>query len=101
MQTYKTSRAKENILARIRKELNKKSLPVPYPELDKRQQEPVYTQSGLSDEERFAENFSQLGGKFVFCANKEELLDNLAALYENRGWTKMLCADEQLLAAFS
>lgn len=100
MQTYKTSKSKENILARIRKELNKKSLPVPYPELDKRQQETVYAGSSSSDEERFAENFSQLGGKFVFCANREELLDNLVVLHENRGWKKMLCADEQLLAHF-
>ena len=98
MQTFKTSKSKENILARIRKELTKKSIPVPYPELDKRQQEPVYAKSPLSDEERFAENFIQLGGKFVFCTSKEELLDNLVTLHENRGWKKMLCSDEQLLA---
>ncbi len=99
MQTFKTSKSKENILARIRKELTKKSIPVPYPELDKRQQESIYAKSPLSDEERFAENFIQLGGKFVFCTNKEELLDNLVTLHENRGWKKMLCSDEQLLAA--
>lgn len=97
MQTFKTSKSKENILAKIRKELNKKSMPVPYPELDKRQQEQIYAKSALSDEERFAENFIQLGGKFVFCTDKAELLENLANLYENKGWQKMLCADEQLL----
>lgn len=99
MQTFKTSKSKENILARIRKELNKKALPVPYPELDKRQQEPIYAKSVLSDEERFAEGFIQLGGKFVFCADKTELLANLVNLHENRAWKKMLCADEPLLAA--
>lgn len=98
MQTFKTSKSKENILARIRKELNKKSLPVPYPELDKRQQEQIYAKSTLSEEERFADNFIQLGGKFVFCADKAELLDNLEKLYESRGWKKMLCAEEQLLS---
>jgi L-lactate dehydrogenase complex protein LldG len=97
MQTFKTSKSKENILARIRKELNKKALPVPYPELDKRQQEQIYAKSPLSNEERFAESFIQLGGKFVFCANKTELLENLVTLHENRGWQKMLCADEELL----
>ncbi len=98
MQTFKTSKSKENILARIRKELNKKSLPVPYPELDKRQQEQIYAKSALSEEERFADNFIQLGGKFVFCADKAELLDSLEKLYESRGWKKMLCAEEQLLS---
>lgn len=98
MQTFKTSKSKENILARIRKELNKKSLPVPYPELDKRQQEQIYAKSTLSEEERFADNFIQLGGKFVFCADKAELLDSLEKLYESRGWKKMLCAEEQLLS---
>lgn len=99
MQTFKTSKSKENILAKIRKELNKKSLPMPYPELDNRKQETIYTKAALSDEERFAENFIQLGGKFVFCANKAELLGNLVTLHENKGWKKMLCADEQLLAS--
>lgn len=99
MQIFKTSKSKENILAKIRKELNKKSLPIPYPELDKRQQEQIYAKASLSDEERFAESFIQLGGKFIFCTSKTELLENLVTLHENRGWQKMLCADEQLLAS--
>lgn len=99
MQTFKTSKSKENILGKIRKELNKKSLPMPFPEADKRQAEPIYAGSDLSAEERFAENFSALGGKFVFCANNSELLEKITALYENRNWAKMLCADSNILAA--
>lgn len=99
MQTFKTSKSKENILGKIRKELNKKALPMPFPEADKRSGEPIYTASNLSAEERFAENFTALGGKFVFCANRTELLEKLIALQENRGWAKMLCADVDTLAA--
>lgn len=101
MATFKTSKSKENILARIRKELNKKAMPMPYPEMDKRSNEKIYAASGLSVEEEFADNFNQLGGKFVFCGNKEELLDKIHALYESMGWKKMLCSEEQLLSALN
>lgn len=97
MQTFKTSKSKENILARIRKELNKKSMPMPYPELDQRTGEDIYAQTDMTNEEEFADNFNQLGGKFVFCGNKEELLEKIHALYENRGWKKMLCAEDKLM----
>jgi len=100
MQTFKTSKSKENILSKIRKELNKKSLPMPFPEVEKRQGEQMYASTGLSAEEDFAANFNILGGKFVFCVNEAELLENISALYENRGWKKMLCADEKLLDKF-
>jgi len=101
MQTFKTSKSKENILAKIRKELNKASVPMPYPELEKRQTEQIYAKAGMSDEEKFAETFNELGGKFVFCSNREELMDKLYALHENRGWKKMLCAEKDILAAFN
>ncbi len=98
MQTFKTSKSKENILAKIRKELNKASVPIPYPELEKRNTEQIYAPAGMSDEEKFADSFNALGGKFVFCSNKEELIDKIHALHENRGWKKMLCAEQDILA---
>lgn len=101
MQTFKTSKSKENILSRIRKELNKQSMPMPYPELEKRMSEDMYAKATLSDEETFADNFNQLGGKFIFCDNHEDLLQKIHALHETRGWKKMLCADEQLLLSLN
>lgn len=97
MQTYKTSKAKENILGKIRKELNKKSLDMPFPEIEKRSEEEIYASSKASLEETFADKFNALGGKFVYCNDKEELLNNFYHLYENRGWKKVLCADDELL----
>lgn len=70
---------------------------MPYPELEHRTKENIYADSGMSTEEEFADNFNQLGGKFVFCGNKNELLEKIHALYENRGWKKMLCAEDDLL----
>lgn len=100
MQTFKTSKSKENILGKIRKELNKAAVPMPYPELEKRQTEQIYASAGMSDEEKFAESFNALGGKFVFCNNKEELVEKLHTLHESRGWKKMLCAEEDVLGMF-
>lgn len=95
MQILKTSRAKENILARIRKELNQASTPLPFPEADKANGE-VFASSGYSPEEEFAINFSHLGGRFVFCDSHTELIDNIYALGESREWGKILCADEEV-----
>lgn len=101
MPTFKTSKARENILGRIRKELNKTSIPMPYPEIEKKQAEQIYAKSGMSDEETFADNFNQLGGKFVYCNTEDELYNNIVTLYENKGWAKMLCAEKNVLSALS
>ncbi|MCB0698702.1 MAG: LUD domain-containing protein, partial [Chitinophagaceae bacterium] len=100
MHTFKTSKAKENILGKIRKELNKSSVEMPFPEIEQRQKENVYPNTGQSVEEVFAENFNALGGKFVFCANEQELIEGLHTLYDSRGWKKLLSAEEHILETF-
>ncbi len=99
MQTFKTSKARENILGRIRKALSDQSLPMPFPEAEK-EPGPVFPVVSQGMEEMFAEAFIKLGGKFIFCENEQELLDNITALYESRGWRQLLCADERLLKIF-
>ena len=99
MQTFKTSIARENILSRIRKGLGEASLPMPFPEAEKNP-ESIYVHPGAANEEVFAEAFISLGGKFVFCDSEQDLLDNINALYENRVWKKLLCADQRILKLF-
>ncbi len=99
MQTFKTSKARENILARIRKSLGEDKLPMPFPDAEKTAGT-IYAQSDLSLEEQFAETFISLGGKFVYCDNEQELLANLAILYDNLGKKQLLCADQRLLKLF-
>lgn len=99
MQTFKTSKARENILSRIRKGLSEQSLPVPFPEAEK-DVHTIYANNGLAPEEQFAQAFISLGGKFIFCENEQELMDNINILYENQGWEKLLCADQRLLKLF-
>ena len=99
MQTFKTSKARENILSKIRKGLSEAKLPMPFPDAEK-DATAIYAGSGVTPEETFAEAFIKLGGKFIFCANEQELLDNINVLHENRGWSQLLCADDRLLRMF-
>jgi len=99
MQTFKTSKARENILGKIRKGLAGQPLPMPFPDAEKETGN-LYAGTDVAMEEVFAEAFIKLGGKFIFCANEKELLDNINILYENRGWRQLLCADQRLLKIF-
>lgn len=100
MQTLKTSKAKEKILSKIRNGLNKASLPMPFPEVDKENINNVFQQGEQTHEENFAEAFSKLGGKFIYCDNEQELLDNIHALYDSMGWQEVVCAEPFLLTLF-
>jgi L-lactate dehydrogenase complex protein LldG len=99
MQTFKTSKARENILSKIRKGLGEQPLPMPFPDAEKDTHE-IYPNTGTAPEEVFAEAFIKLGGKFIFCENEQDLMDNINILYENRGWQQLLCADQRLLKIF-
>lgn len=97
MPTYKTSKSREKILSTIRKALSKDSVPKPFPNIEDKANEEIYAKSDLSLEETFADNFNKLGGKFIYCDNEQELIENIQTLYEKMGWSQMLCADQKLL----
>lgn len=98
-QILKTSKARENILAKIRRGLGEAQLPMPYPEIEKNQDK-LYPDPEVSVEEVFAETFISLGGKFIFCDNEQDLMGTINMLYEQQGWKSILCADERLLKLF-
>ena len=72
---------------------------MPFPDAEKENPE-LYAGSNDAIEEIFADAFIKLGGKFIFCDNEQELLNNIIILHENMGWKHVLCADEQLLKKF-
>ncbi len=95
MNTYKTSKSKENILRRIRTQLRQASLPQPYPEAEKKTLESVIVAPGPGAEESFAREFIALGGKFVYCQSESELGEKLKALMQSRGWPALSCPQEE------
>jgi L-lactate dehydrogenase complex protein LldG len=101
MQTFKTSKSRENILSKIHKNLSQHPLPMPFPEADRESVADVFATSDVSIEETFADAFIRLGGRFIFCENEQDLMNNINSLYDSRGWKQLLCAHEKLLTMFN
>lgn len=95
-----TSKSRERILGRLRSGLERAAVPMPFPEAGHMEGTPVFKDSGLPLDEQFAGEFIRLGGKFVFCANEHDLFDNLTALYDQEGWSQLLCSEPYLLNLF-
>ena len=98
MATYKTSKAKENILRNIRQALNEEQLPMPYPEADKGSF-PLFHPPETNLEEAFAKSFTEAGGNFIFCNNYDEVSDYIQTLAYSRKWTEVFCPCVPLFSA--
>ena len=70
---------------------------MPYPEVAGLTAAAVYRVGDASPEEAFAEAFIKLGGKFIFCEKRQDMVDALHLLYDDAGWQQLLCADPVLL----
>jgi L-lactate dehydrogenase complex protein LldG len=90
--------ARENILNKIRQALTK-PVAIPFPE--RNNNEFVYQPSTQDLELEFAENFTKLQGRFSFCSNHTELVEQLSALASTRNWTKVICKENQLIQQLS
>ena len=49
-------------------------------------------------EVEFAEQFTRLQGKFIFCINQQELAFQLTSLIKKQDWQKVYCVEDKLLA---
>jgi len=90
------SPSKENILKRIRKALSH-STPLPFPQSEGNQ--PVFHPLDQEPEVEFAEQFTKLQGKFIYCINQQELAFQLASLIKKQDWHKVYCQEDKLVAA--
>lgn len=87
------SPAKESILKKIRKALTI-STPLPFPQSEGNQS--VYQLQQQDVEMEFAEQFTKLQGKFVFCLNETEMASQLLALIHTNNWKSLYSKDERL-----
>lgn len=92
------SPSKENILKKIRKALSH-STPLPFPQSEGNQQ--VYPPLQQEPEVEFAEQFTRLQGKFIYCINRQEFAFQLASLVRKQDWQKLFCLEEPVLAGVS
>ena len=89
------SPSKENILKKIRKALSH-STPLPFPQSEGNQ--PVFPSLQQEPEVEFAEQFTRLQGKFIYCINQQELAFQLASLVKKQDWHKVFCLEDKLIA---
>jgi L-lactate dehydrogenase complex protein LldG len=89
----KVSASKERILKKIRQAL---ATPVPVPFPHSEGNDSVFKPAIKEAEIEFAENFSSLQGRFSYCLNEEELVQQLNALFIVRKWDKIFCSDKAL-----
>jgi L-lactate dehydrogenase complex protein LldG len=87
------SSAKENILKKIRQALSE-STPIPFPQSEGSHS--VFQPSQQDLEIEFAEQFTRLQGKFIFCVDHKELGEQLNALITRQSWKKIFCREEKL-----
>lgn len=86
-----TASAKNNILKKIKQAL---VTPVPLP-FEKAVNKEYFP--GNDDLElQFAENFSALQGRFSFCANEQELVNQLQTLFTARNWNAIYINEQEL-----
>jgi len=84
--------AKNNILKKIRMALAQPT-PLPFPNAEGKEN-PIQPQSQDLVLE-FAEQFSALQGKFIFCADEGELAQSFEKLCYQNQWTKIYCEEEK------
>jgi len=89
------SSAKENILKKIRQALVNPT-PVPFPQSEGNSS--VYTPQSQENEIEFAENFSRISGRFIYCADITELTTQLNQLITAQSWAQVFCRESRLLA---
>jgi L-lactate dehydrogenase complex protein LldG len=87
------SSAKENILKKIRQALSQ-STPIPFPQSEGNHS--VFQPSSQDPEIEFAEQFTKLLGKFIFCMDQQELAVQLGGLVSHNNWKNIYCREDKL-----
>jgi L-lactate dehydrogenase complex protein LldG len=92
------STAKENILKKIRKALTQ-TTPLPFPASEGTAT--VFKPAKQDLEVEFGEQFSKLLGKFVYCADVEELESQLSTIISHNKWEKIFFREDEMKSVFN
>ncbi len=94
----KESTSKEKILKRIREALVEPS-PEVLPDIDFETN--LYVQSNEPLEIQFAQEFSKIDGKFVFCESAQEMVEAFAQIAAENKWSNIYCYNETIREWFA
>ena len=92
------SQAKENILKRIRQALSN-PVPLPFPQSEGTNS--VFHPATDSLDVVFAQEFINMQGKFAFCINEADMLQQLEQLITDKQWAKIYCNTDKWNDKFS
>lgn len=85
--------SREKVLKKIRNALISKT-ENPYPSLDT--ESSVYHELKDSPDITFAQEFTRIAGKFVYCENDTDLTNNLLSLMAENKWESFFCIDKNI-----
>jgi L-lactate dehydrogenase complex protein LldG len=88
------SPSKENILKKIRQALAHPT-PLPFPKSENN--DPVFQPLEQEPEIEFAERFTKLQGRFVYCVNRQELAFQLNSLIKKQDWQNVYCIEKNFI----
>jgi L-lactate utilization protein LutC len=64
---------------------------------EKRKSDDIKKQDvSLSLDDTFVHNFIDLGGKFLYCIKKEDVVDSISNIIEENNWNKISCNNTEL-----
>lgn len=75
------------------------STPIPFPQSEGNSS--VYQPSVQELEIEFANQFANLQGRFVFCADEKEMVTQLLALTQQLNWKEIYCCEKALVDLLS
>ncbi|MFZ1314512.1 MAG: lactate utilization protein [Chitinophagaceae bacterium] len=81
-------------MKKIRKALSH-STPLPFPNSEGTNS--VFEPLQQEAEVEFAEQFTKLQGKFIYCINRQELAFQLGSLVKKQDWQKVYCVEDKLI----
>jgi L-lactate dehydrogenase complex protein LldG len=90
--------SKEAMLNKIRNGLQHNPAPMPYPQAENNNDFIVAPHD--SKAELFAASFTQLGGKFIYCTNEQEMIEQIVSLADFNGLKHVHCNEPYLVNKF-
>ena len=88
------TKSREKILKKVRKALIQKS-PVELPN-DLDFDSDIFSSSEDALELQFAKAHTTLNGKFLFCENEEDFIQNIASLIKENAWENVFCLEDEV-----
>ncbi len=94
-----SSPSRERILSKLRSVLGENQLPKPFPEMENFKGD-IFAKDKASLAEQYAIELTNLGGRFIYCENNEDMLAKFLMLADNLNWTKVAVKDAHLISLF-